>query len=214
VGQAFAASRTARLKVGTGVSVLPGRHPVLVAKQLHRWPGSLPAASFRSSGSSRPEPPSGSLPGARRPRAAVFDESLMLVRRLLTEERVTFTGEFFTLEQASTGLLPGKPLDLWLGGSAPARAAAGGPAGDGWLGSLLTPEECAAAIAQISRRRPTPAGSSIPSTSGSACRWPRTRPTSGCSAASPSAGSDIDPRLVPRAGGLRAGCCRPTSTQA
>ena len=34
VGQAFAVSRTSRLKVGTGVSVLPGRHPVLVAKQL------------------------------------------------------------------------------------------------------------------------------------------------------------------------------------
>ena len=34
IGMAHALSRTARLKVGTGVSVLPGLDPVLVAKQL------------------------------------------------------------------------------------------------------------------------------------------------------------------------------------
>lgn len=34
VGMAAALSRTDRLKVGTSVAILPGRHPVLVAKQL------------------------------------------------------------------------------------------------------------------------------------------------------------------------------------
>ena len=34
IGMAHALSRTSRLKVGTGVAILPGRHPVLVAKQL------------------------------------------------------------------------------------------------------------------------------------------------------------------------------------
>ena len=34
VGMAYALARTTRLKVGTSVAVLPGRHPVLVAKQL------------------------------------------------------------------------------------------------------------------------------------------------------------------------------------
>ena len=34
VGMAYALARTRKLKVGTSVVVLPGRHPVLVAKQL------------------------------------------------------------------------------------------------------------------------------------------------------------------------------------
>src|SRR6201996_1376443 len=34
LGMAHALARTSRLKVGPGVAILPGRHPVLVAKQL------------------------------------------------------------------------------------------------------------------------------------------------------------------------------------
>jgi probable F420-dependent oxidoreductase len=41
-GMTYALARTARLKVGTGVSVLPGRHPVLVAKQLATLAGLAP----------------------------------------------------------------------------------------------------------------------------------------------------------------------------
>jgi len=41
-GMAFALSRTRRLKAGSGVSVLPGRHPVLVAKQLASLAGLAP----------------------------------------------------------------------------------------------------------------------------------------------------------------------------
>lgn len=150
VGQAFAVSRTSRLKVGTGVSVLPGRHPVLVAKELASLAWLAPGRILPVFGLQPARPGERAffrVPDGRR--AAVFDESLMLVRRLLTEERVTFAGEFFTLEEASTGLLPTQALDLWLGGSAPAGLRRVGRLADGWLGSLLTPEECAAAVAQI-----------------------------------------------------------------
>ena len=42
VGMAYALSRTSRLKIGTGVAVLPGRHPVLVAKELASLAGLAP----------------------------------------------------------------------------------------------------------------------------------------------------------------------------
>ena len=82
-------------------------------------------------------------------RAAVFDESLQLLRLLLTAEKVTFDGEFFTVSDASVGSRPAKPLDIWLGGSAPAGLRRVGRLADGWLGSLLTPAEAGAAVGVI-----------------------------------------------------------------
>jgi probable F420-dependent oxidoreductase len=50
---------------------------------------------------------------------------------------------------ASIGPLPAKPLDIWLGGSAPEGLRRVGRYGDGWLGSFLTPAEARAAREQI-----------------------------------------------------------------
>ena len=120
-GMAFALARTRRLKAGTGVSVLPGRNPVLVAKQLASLAGLAPGRVLPVFGVLPAQPAERVLfdvPDGRR--AAVFDESLRLIRLLLTAERVSFDGEFFTVSDATVGTLPAKPLDIWLGGSAPA----------------------------------------------------------------------------------------------
>jgi probable F420-dependent oxidoreductase len=149
-GMAFALSRTRRLKVGSGVSVLPGRHPVLVAKQLASLAGLAPGRVLPVFGLLPANPAERVLFGVPDgKRAAVFDESLQLLRLLLTAERVTFDGEFFTVSDASVGSLPAKPLDIWLGGSAPAGLRRIGRLADGWLGSLLTPQEAGAAVAVI-----------------------------------------------------------------
>jgi probable F420-dependent oxidoreductase len=145
IGMAHAASRTSRLKVGSGLSVLPGRHPVLVAKQLASLAGLAPGRVLPVFGL-RPARPNelGLFPVPPGRRGAVFDESLELLRLLLRQERVSFQGEFFAVEGASIGPLPGKPLDIWLGGSAPGALRRTGRLGDGWLASFLTPEEAAA----------------------------------------------------------------------
>ena len=149
-GMAFALSRTRHLKVGTGVAVLPGRHPVLVAKQLTSLAGLAPARVLPVFGLRPAQDAERALfpvpPGQR---AAVFDESLALLRRLLTEEHVDFDGRFFTVDGASIGPKPAKPLDIWLGGSAPAGLRRVGRLADGWLGSLLTPAEAATAVTTI-----------------------------------------------------------------
>src|SRR5437870_13614506 len=96
-GMAYALSRTSRLKVGTGVAVLPGRHPVLVAKHLASLAGLAPGRVLPVFGlrpARRPE--ADAFPVPEGSRAEVFDESLVLLRRLLTEDSVTFLGEHFT----------------------------------------------------------------------------------------------------------------------
>ena len=142
IGMAHALARTSKLKVGTGVAILPGRHPVLVAKQLLTLAGLapkrvLPVFGLRPARAAEhdlfPVPPGR--------RAAVFDESLVLLRRLLEDDNVSFAGEFFQVSEVSLGPRPAKRLDVWLGGSAPAALRRTGRLADGWLGSFHTPAQ-------------------------------------------------------------------------
>jgi probable F420-dependent oxidoreductase len=145
IGMAHALARTSRLKVGTGVAVLPGRHPVLVAKQLATLAGLAPRRVLPVFGLKPARPAElAAFPVPPGRRAAVFDESLTLIRLLLSQEHVTFRGEFFAVEEASVGPRPGRPLDIWLGGSAPGALRRVGRLGDGWLASFLTPAEAGA----------------------------------------------------------------------
>jgi probable F420-dependent oxidoreductase len=74
-------------------------------------------------------------------RAAVFDESLRLLRSVLEQDNAAFAGEYFVVSSSGVAPRPTKPLDIWLGGSAPAAFRRIGALGDGWLGSFLTPAE-------------------------------------------------------------------------
>ncbi|OBH88418.1 TIGR03854 family LLM class F420-dependent oxidoreductase [Mycobacterium sp. E2733] len=152
VGMAYALARTTRLKVGTSVAVLPGRHPVLVAKQLASLAAVapkrvLPVFGLRSA-----------IPAEREvfvvpdgERAAVFDESLRVLRSTLAEDSASYTGRYFTVTGASVLPRPTPPLDIWLAGSAPGAFRRIGALGDGWLGSFVTPEEARAGREAIER---------------------------------------------------------------
>jgi probable F420-dependent oxidoreductase len=141
VGMAYALARTTRLKVGTGVAILPGRHPVLVAKQLVSLAALAPRRVLPVFGLSPSQQRERDLFGVPGRRGAVFDESMRLLRRVLTEPEVTYEGEFFSVRDATIEPRPPRPLDLWLGGSSPAGLRRVGRFGDGWLGSFLTPAE-------------------------------------------------------------------------
>lgn len=145
VGLTHALARTSKLKVGTGVMVLPGRDPVLVAKQLASLAALAPKRVLPVFGlkpARDAELPLFPVPQGRR--AAVFDESLRLIRALLEQEEVTFDGEFFRVEGAGLGIRPVNRLDLWLGGKAPGALRRVGRLADGWLASFVTPEEARA----------------------------------------------------------------------
>ena len=151
-GMAYALGRTARLKVGMGLAVLPGRHPVLVAKQLASLAGLAPGRVLPVFGLRPARDAERALfpvpPGRR---GAVFDESLELIRLLLRQESVSFAGEHFTVTEARIGPRPAKPLDIWLGGSGPGALRRVGRRRDGRAGSFLTPGPAAAGRAAIQR---------------------------------------------------------------
>jgi probable F420-dependent oxidoreductase len=149
-GMAFALAKTAHLKAGSGISVLPGRHPVLVAKQLTSLAGLAPGRVLPAFGlqpASAAERALFPVPAGQR--GALFDEALTLLRLMLNTDVVSFHGSYFSVDDASAGPLPAKPVDIWLGGSAPAGLRRVGRLADGWLGSLLTPAEAGHAVAAI-----------------------------------------------------------------
>src|SRR3984957_17131231 len=145
VGMAYALARTEKLKVGTSVAVLPGRHPVLVAKQLASLAAIapkrvLPVFGLRSAIAAERE--EFTVPDGER--AAVFDESLRVLRAALVDDSASYSGRYFTVSAAAVAPRPVPPLDIWLGGSAPAAFRRIGTLADGWLGSFLTPGEARA----------------------------------------------------------------------
>jgi probable F420-dependent oxidoreductase len=142
VGMAFTLARTTRMKVGTSVAVLPGRHPVLVAKQLASLSALAPKRVLPVFGLRSALPTERDLfvvPDGKR--AAVFDESLTLLRIALREDNVDFSGDYFSVRAARVLPKPKPPLDIWIGGATEAAFRRIGALGDGWLGSFLTPAE-------------------------------------------------------------------------
>jgi probable F420-dependent oxidoreductase len=146
----FAAGRTKRIKLGTSVSVLPGRNPAEVAKtwatlDLLSGGRALPAFGL---GVVHPNEQQ-AFGVAREERAARFDEMLPLVRRIWSEAAVDHDGQFFKYEGLHVEPKPTKALDVWLGGKAPSELRRVGRLGDGWLASFAMPHDATAAIPQI-----------------------------------------------------------------
>jgi alkanesulfonate monooxygenase SsuD/methylene tetrahydromethanopterin reductase-like flavin-dependent oxidoreductase (luciferase family) len=68
-----------------------------------------------------------------RSRVGRLEEVVTLTRALLSGERVTHRGRYYTLEGATISPLPRAPVELWIGGTVPAAAERAGRLGDAWL---------------------------------------------------------------------------------
>jgi alkanesulfonate monooxygenase SsuD/methylene tetrahydromethanopterin reductase-like flavin-dependent oxidoreductase (luciferase family) len=120
-----------------GVYQLPLRHPVTVARQVstlaHFAPGRL-AFGIGVGGEDPQEFENCGIDVHTRGRRA--DESLAIVRGLLSGECVTFDGEFFQLREARIQPVPHPPVPLIVGGRSNAALRRAGALGDGWIGAF------------------------------------------------------------------------------
>ncbi|MDQ3469157.1 MAG: LLM class flavin-dependent oxidoreductase, partial [Actinomycetota bacterium] len=114
VAMAYAAGRTTRLKLGTGVLVVPGRNPVVLAKE-------LATLAVMSDGRLLPAFGLGVVDGneqqafgvQRTARAAWFDEALTVMRSCWRNDVVDHHGERFHYEALRVRPRPSR-LDVWL----------------------------------------------------------------------------------------------------
>ncbi|HKA93553.1 MAG TPA: LLM class flavin-dependent oxidoreductase [Acidimicrobiia bacterium] len=123
------------LPVMTGVYLLPLRHPVLVARQVSDLDQLAPGRLVFGVGIGGEDRHEVEICGVDpRTRGRRMEESLTVLRRLLSGEATTFHGEFFDLDDALVLPPPARPVPIIVGGRSDAAARRAGRLGDGWLG--------------------------------------------------------------------------------
>ena len=142
---AFLAATTKTIKLSTGILILPQRQTGVVAKQAAE-------IDLLSGGRLRLGVGVGwnhveyeSLGMDWKTRGARQAEQVELLRRLWTEDLVSFSGRFHKLHEVS--ILPRpvqQPIPIWFGGSSDAVVKRAARLGDGWM-PIMAPGDVAAA---------------------------------------------------------------------
>ena len=130
----FLAAVTERIKLSTGILILPQRQTVLVAKQAAE-------ADVLSGGRLRLGVGVGwnrvefdGLGAEFGKRGRRMEEQVAVLRALWTEEIVAFDGEWHTIQNAGLNPMPAqRPIPLWFGGHADVVLDRIGRLGDGWI---------------------------------------------------------------------------------
>jgi alkanesulfonate monooxygenase len=110
------ASRTERIKLGTNVLVLPIRQPVLLAKQIATLEFLAPGRFILGVGSGYNPKEFEATGTPMKDRGKRTDEYIEVIKRLLSEPKVSYKGEFCQFEDISIEPLPAKRPPIWVGG--------------------------------------------------------------------------------------------------
>ena len=131
------AERTERALIGTSVLTPTMRyHPSIVAQAFATLGCLAPGRVFLGvgTGESMNETPAtgAEWPGAKERRLRLA-ESIELIRRLWSEERVTFEGDYYRTENATVYDRPDEPVPIFVAASGPLAAKLAGRAADGFI---------------------------------------------------------------------------------
>jgi probable F420-dependent oxidoreductase len=150
---AFIAAVTHRVEMMSTVMILPQRQAALVAKQAAQV-AILSDNRFRlgiGTGWNRIEYEALGVPfGGRGKRQ---EEQVDLLRRLWTEDSLTFEGAYHRVDAASINPRPSRTIPIWFGGSAPALLERCARLGDGWIPLMGANDAARAAIETIRTHR-------------------------------------------------------------
>ena len=145
------AARTRRLKFGMNAVSVTFRDPLVLAKQCATIDvlsgGRLLPIFGVGVGGAREWAGTGRSPAGRGRRA---NEFLELFARLLSEDNVSYDGEFYHYRDVTLNPKPlQQPLPLWIGGNSPAAVRRTARYGTGWQGEFSSPERAGEVVIAI-----------------------------------------------------------------
>ena len=133
--------RTERLLLGTGITCPIYRYnPAEVAHAFASLGVLYPDRIFLGVGTGEAlnEVAAGGGWGPYRERAERLAEAITLIRRLWTEDWVSFQGRYYRLEGAKLYDKPPRPVPIYVAGAGPKSARLAGQYGDGWITDVPT----------------------------------------------------------------------------
>jgi probable F420-dependent oxidoreductase len=163
VALTWAAAHTSRIRLATGICLVPEHNPLVLAKAIASL-DHLSGGRFALGvgiGWSAEEFAALGIPFARR--AQRTREYIAVMRKLWGEERTTFRGEFVDIDAVRCFPKPvqGSRVPIIFGGESPPALRRVADCGTGWFGFNLTPETAAAKVAELGsllRERGRPPG--------------------------------------------------------
>jgi 5,10-methylenetetrahydromethanopterin reductase len=135
---AAAAAATERITIGLGVVNPYTRHPALIAMETAALAGIAPGRVVLGLGSSNRKWIEAQMAIPFKTPLRGLREGTAIVRRLLNGERVTFTGEVFSVHETELETPPPAPVPILLGVKGPRALALAAEVADGVHGSILT----------------------------------------------------------------------------
>jgi len=112
----YAAALAPDVRLGTGILVAPLRQPVLLAKEIATLDYLSGGRYIFGAGPGWYPPEFASIGADVKERGRRTDEIIAAVRRLLTEESVTFEGEFYAFKNVTIEPRPPKMPEVWVSG--------------------------------------------------------------------------------------------------
>ena len=151
---------TRRVRLGTGVMVLPLRNPFVVAKQVATLDVLSGGRAILGVGAGYAEPEFTSVHADFRSRGRRLDEALRLCRHLWSGSAAPFAGDYYDYVDGVFGPLPpqGAELALMIGGTSEAALARAARFGAMWQSNLPDPD---AFRALVRRLRELPGGDRV-----------------------------------------------------
>ncbi|NLN70348.1 MAG: LLM class flavin-dependent oxidoreductase, partial [Chloroflexi bacterium] len=139
------AEQTSTIKVCTGLLVMPFRHPLIAAKEIatldHLSNGRLLLGVGLGAYREEFEAEFGKTSSSMH-RGEIFDESLIIIKRLFKEDIVSYSGKYFDIQNAQSFPKPLQdPFPFYFGGNSNKSYERVVRDGTGWLPALLTPDE-------------------------------------------------------------------------